>query len=83
MNKSANKLMDDLYEMSETEFEAVYELTKRGACVRFGVEAYTVGYQDAYGGHASLNQFSSARNHDLYAHGFADGTKKRRAEVPT
>ncbi len=57
--------------MSETEFEHVYEMTKRTACVRFGVEAFTVGYQDAHAGRAPENGFESEKNREYYEQGYA------------
>jgi hypothetical protein len=79
MNRAANRLMDDLYDMSETEFEHVYEMTKRAACVKFDIEGYTVGYQDAWSGRSADNRFRSALERKHYDEGFAEATRKRQA----
>jgi hypothetical protein len=71
--------MDDLRDLTDTEFSHVYEMTKRAACVRFDVEAYTVGYQDAMTGRKIENNFVTRTNRDLYALGYKEGAEKRAA----
>lgn len=79
MSHDSGNFLDHLYEMDDTTFEHVYELTKRAACFRFGVEGYAVGYQDAYAGRDDDNQFASAMSRRDYEMGYRDGSRKRRA----
>jgi hypothetical protein len=77
MTKEADRLMDDLRDMTDTEFSHVYEMTKRAACVRFDVEAYTVGYQDAFAARPEENGFVSALNRKYYDMGYREGARRR------
>jgi hypothetical protein len=81
MTRAADRLLDDLADMSDAEFEQVYEMAKRQACVRFDVEAYTVGYQDAWTMAPEDNGFHSRTNRDLYALGYREATEKRANEI--
>ncbi len=80
--KEYNRFMDDLYEMSETTFEHIYEMTKRAACVRFQLEAYTVGYQDAHAGReAEGSSYTSAANQRYYAEGYRAAERRQEAQA--
>lgn len=77
MSHDSGRFLDHLYEMDDTEFEHVYDMDKRTACVRFGLEAYAIGYQDAFAGHEERNEYEGPENRRSYTDGYHAGFRKR------
>lgn len=73
MSHDSGRFLDHLYEMDDTEFEHVYELTKRDACVKFNLEAYTIGAQDGFAHRAYDNGYTTATGKRDYDQGYAVG----------
>lgn len=74
------EVLDDLRDMSEADFEHVYEMTKRDACVKWQVEPYALGYQDGRNGNAEDNVFHSALNRVHYDQGYREGMRRHAAD---
>lgn len=75
--RTTELLEQHLAHLSDVEFEHVYEMPKRAACVKFQVEAYTVGFWDAFAGRPEENAFLSALNRKHYEMGYRAGAAKR------
>ena len=70
MSRPSDVFISDLYELGEERFEQTHGMTKRAACVRFQIEAYTIGYQDARAGLVENNGYESVESRDYYAQGY-------------
>jgi len=51
----------------------LHEMSKRAACVRFGLEAYTIGVQDGFAGRLEDNGYTGAAQRRDYAQGYRVG----------